>query len=101
MITSRRGPERPGFCKHEANKKQTNKSIFHLEHRCGGGGGTEDPLLCRKETERSLFSQEATKIIWRVDEEEKDIECFQNPRLSLDWSLGTQNGGREGGWEVK
>lgn len=65
------------------------------------GWGTEDPLLCRKETERSLFSQEATKIIWRVDEEEKDIECFQNPRLSLDLSLGTQNGGREGGWEVK
>lgn len=33
----------------------------------------EDPLLCRKETERSLLSQETTRIVRRVGEDEKDI----------------------------
>ena len=58
----------------------------------------EDPLLCRKETERSLLSQEMTRIVRRVGEDEKDIiQCFQNPGLSPDWSRGLRMGKVRGG----
>lgn len=34
VITSKKGPARSGFSEDEANKKQANKTVFHLKHRC-------------------------------------------------------------------
>lgn len=33
-ITSKKGPARSSFSEDEANKKEANKNVFHLEHGC-------------------------------------------------------------------